>query len=186
VRRRGACRRAWREDAPGLAVVEAAAIGDRAHGARAIGRIQEQFLTLAKVHAAQVQARVERANAFDRAAPHATARNADPLTVIQRHGDFALVAAAAQIAVDDNGKCTRVSFGLAGGGYIPMAFPQLAARLVGSKLEDELLQSVVTDAAGAFDPGGDLHASPEYRRQLATVLAARMLRAAYDGARKAS
>ena len=85
---------AGREDAPRLAIVEAAAIGDRAHGARAIGRIQEQFLSLAKFQSAQVQARVERAHALDRAAPHATARNADPLTIIQRHGDFALNAEA--------------------------------------------------------------------------------------------
>ena len=67
-----------------------------------------------------------------------------------------------------------------------MAFPQLAARLVGSTLDDEAVQSVVNDAASEFDPGGDLHASPEYRRHLAVVLAARMLRAAYDDARKAS
>jgi CO/xanthine dehydrogenase FAD-binding subunit len=106
--------------------------------------------------------------------------------ISRRHGDFALVAAAAQIAVDDSGSCTRAAFGLAGGGYIPMAFPDLAARLVGTKLEDDVVQSVVNDAASAFDPGGDLHASPEYRRQLAMVLATRMLRAAYDGARKAS
>ena len=106
--------------------------------------------------------------------------------ISRRHGDFALVAAAAQIAVDENGTCTRASFGLAGGGYIPMAFPKLATRLVGSKLQDDVVQSVVNDAATEFDPGGDLHASPEYRRQLAAVLAARMLRAAYVGARKAS
>ena len=67
-----------------------------------------------------------------------------------------------------------------------IGFPDLAARLIGTKLEDEVVQAVVNDAATAFDPGGDLHASPEYRRQLATVLATRMLRAAYDGARKAS
>ena len=87
-------RGAGREDAPGLAVVEAATIGDRAHGARAIGRIKEQFLSLAKFQAAQVQARVERAHALDRAAPHATAGHGDPLTVIQRHGHLALNAEA--------------------------------------------------------------------------------------------
>ena len=65
-------------------------------------------------------------------------------------------------------------------------FPKLAARLIGSKLEDDIVESVVNDAATEFDPGGDLHASPGYRRQLAAVLATRMLRAAYDGARKPS
>ncbi len=104
--------------------------------------------------------------------------------VSRRHGDFALVAAAAQISLDADGKCTRAAFGLAGGGYLPMAFPQLAARLVGTKLDDDVVKSVVNDAATAFDPGGDLHASPDYRRQLAGVLAARMLRAAYEDASK--
>ncbi len=104
--------------------------------------------------------------------------------VSRRHGDFALVAAAAQVSLDAGGKCTRASFGLAGGGYIPMTFPKLAARLLGTILDDEVVQSVVNDAAAEFDPGGDLHANAEYRRQLAAVLATRMLRAACEDARK--
>lgn len=104
--------------------------------------------------------------------------------VSRRHGDFALVAAAAQIALDADGRCTRAAFGLAGGGSIPMAFPALAAQLVGSTLDDDAIDSVARDAATALDPGGDLHASPGYRKQLAAVLAARMLRAARDEALK--
>jgi CO/xanthine dehydrogenase FAD-binding subunit len=103
--------------------------------------------------------------------------------ISRRHGDFALVAAAAQVALDAGGRCTRAAFGLAGGGSIPMAFPALAAQLVGSTLEDSAIDSVANDAATALDPGGDLHASPGYRKQLAAVLAARMLRAARDEAR---
>jgi len=103
--------------------------------------------------------------------------------VSRRHGDFALVAAAAQVALDIDGRCLRASFGLAGGGAIPMAFPQLAARLVGTTLDDAAIDEVANQAVSAFDPGGDLHASPGYRRQLAAVLATRMLRAARDEAR---
>ena len=94
------------------------------------------------------------------------------------------MSAAAQVALDADGRCTRAAFGLAGGGSIPMAFPALAAQLVGSRLEDSTIDSVANDAATALDPGGDLHASPGYRKQLAAVLAARMLRAARDEARK--
>lgn len=102
--------------------------------------------------------------------------------VSRRHGDFAIIEACAQIALDDDGRCTRASFGLGGGGTIPLAFPKLATRLNGTKLEHAALQEVARDAAAALDPGGDLHASAGYRKHLAAVLTARVLRAAYDEA----
>ena len=100
-----------------------------------------------------------------------------------RHGDFALVAAAAQIALGDDGRCARASFGLGGGGSTPLAFPELAERLIGTRLEEKLVQSVAHDAAVELDPGGDLHASADYRKHLAAVLAARVLRAAHEQAK---
>jgi CO/xanthine dehydrogenase FAD-binding subunit len=103
--------------------------------------------------------------------------------VSRRHGDFAIIEACAQIALDDEGRCTRASFGLGGGGMIPLAFPALAARLKGTRLEDKVLEEVTHDAATELDPGGDLHASAGYRKHLAAVLAARILRAAYEDAR---
>lgn len=105
------------------------------------------------------------------------------IEVSRRHGDFAIVAAAAQIAVDDDGRCIRASFGLGGGGPTPLAFPGLAAHLLGTRLDAAVVQSVAQDAAIGLDPGNDLHASAGYRKQLATVLAARALRAAFDQAK---
>jgi len=102
--------------------------------------------------------------------------------VSRRHGDFAIVAAAAQIALDEDGKCVRASLGLAGGS-IPLAFPQIAARLAGTRVDDNVVAGVAHDAAAAIDPGSDLHASADFRRHLAEVLAARVLRAACDEAR---
>jgi CO/xanthine dehydrogenase FAD-binding subunit len=96
-----------------------------------------------------------------------------------RHGDFALVAAAAQIALGDDGRCTRAALGLGGVGQTPLAFPQLAARLVGTKLEERILSEVAHDAAAESEPGGDLHATQDYRRHLARILAARALREAH-------
>lgn len=103
--------------------------------------------------------------------------------VSRRHGDFAIVAAAAQVAVDDSGRCTRVSFGIGGAGPTPIAFPKLAARLVGTSLENDVVQSAVQDAAAELEPGTDTHATAAYRRHLARVLAARVLRDAYTTAR---
>jgi len=100
-----------------------------------------------------------------------------------RHGDFAMVAATAQLAVDDSGRCTRVAFGLGGAAGTPLAFPKIAARLVGTKLDDNAIEEAAADAAKETDPGSDLHATKEYRRHLARVLAGRVLREARDGAR---
>ena len=103
--------------------------------------------------------------------------------VSRRHGDFAIVGAAAQVAVDEAGRCTRVAFGIAGAGPAPLAFPQLAARLVGTSLESDAVQSAAHDAAAELEPGTDTHATAAYRRHLARVLAARVLRNAYNTAR---
>jgi CO/xanthine dehydrogenase FAD-binding subunit len=100
-----------------------------------------------------------------------------------RHGDFAMVAAAAQIAIDGDGRCVRAAFGLGGAGGTPLAFPQIAARLVGTRLDDAAVDDAAHAAAAETDPGSDLHASAEYRRHLAGVLAARALREARERAR---
>jgi len=102
--------------------------------------------------------------------------------VSRRHGDFAIIAACAQVALDADGRCTRAAFGLTGGGTTPLAFPALASRLVGTRLDDEVTRSVAHDAAAELDPGADLHASAAYRRHLAAVLGARVLRTAYEEA----
>jgi len=106
------------------------------------------------------------------------------IEVSRRHGDFAIVEACAQVALDDDGRCTRVAFGLGGGGTKPLAFPALAERLIGTRLDDEVTQSVAHEAAAELDPGSDLHASAAYRRHLASVLAARVLREAYADVRR--
>ncbi|HTF13576.1 MAG TPA: FAD binding domain-containing protein [Burkholderiales bacterium] len=100
-----------------------------------------------------------------------------------RHGDFAMVAAAAQIAIDGDGRCVRAAFGLGGAGGTPLAFPKIAARLVGTRLDDAVVKDAAHAAATETQPGGDLHASVEYRRHLAGVLAARALREARERAR---
>ena len=99
-----------------------------------------------------------------------------------RHGDFAMVASAAQIALDGDGRCVRAAFGLGGAGGTPLAFPKIAARLVGTRLDDAAVQDAARAAAAETEPGSDLHASAEYRRHLARVLAARALRGAYENA----
>jgi CO/xanthine dehydrogenase FAD-binding subunit len=108
------------------------------------------------------------------------------LEISNRHGDFAMVSAAAQIALGEDGRCVRAAFGLGGVGQTPLAFPKLAQRLVGSKLDDPVLKSVAHDAAAETDPGNDLFATADYRRHLARVLAERVIRAAHEHAQRKS
>jgi CO/xanthine dehydrogenase FAD-binding subunit len=100
-----------------------------------------------------------------------------------RHGDFAMVSAAAQVAVDGDGRCVRAAFGVGGAGGTPLAFPKIAARLVGTRLDDAAVEDAAQAAAAETEPGSDLHATAEYRRHLAGVLAARALREARERAR---
>ena len=103
--------------------------------------------------------------------------------ISRRHGDFAIAAAAAQIAVDDDGHCTRVTFGVGGASPAPIAFPELARSLVGQRVDKAKARAVAQEAAAALEPDSDIHASAAYRRHLAGVLMTRVLQQAYDAAR---
>jgi CO/xanthine dehydrogenase FAD-binding subunit len=92
-----------------------------------------------------------------------------------RHGDFAMAAAACQIQCDAEGLCRRAALGLGGVAGTPLAFPDLAARLIGRRITDALAREVAEEAAARAEPGSDTHADAEYRRHLAAVLLRRAL-----------
>ncbi len=100
----------------------------------------------------------------------------------RRHGDFAIVATAAQVALDADGRCLRASFGIGGGNSIPLAFPRLADRFAGMPLDDAAIANAAHDAAAEAEFSSDLHASADYRRHLAATLLARALIAARNQA----
>lgn len=99
-----------------------------------------------------------------------------------RHGDFALVAAAAQVALDGEGCCVRASFGVGGADATPVVFPELAQSLIGTRLEAHALTRVAASASQRLDSGEDVHASADFRCHLAQVLVARALGEARDRA----
>lgn len=102
--------------------------------------------------------------------------------IATRHGDFAIVAAAAQVSVDASGRCTRAALAIGGAGPVPHAFNALAKKLVGSKLETTLLREIAQEAASLVEPTNDLQATAAYRHHLAGVLAERALIGARDEA----
>jgi CO/xanthine dehydrogenase FAD-binding subunit len=98
-----------------------------------------------------------------------------------RASDFAFASAAAQIAVDKDGRCTRIALGV-GGAY---AFPlQLdASSLVGTKAEDKTVRDAVNEALSVHEAIGDAHASADYRRRAAMTMCVRAIAEAYANAR---
>jgi CO/xanthine dehydrogenase FAD-binding subunit len=99
-----------------------------------------------------------------------------------RHGDFALVSACAQLALDADGRCLRAELGLGGAASVPLALPEIGARLVGRQVDERAIDDAAAASLELIDPEGDLHATAEYRRHLARVLVGKVLRAAKESA----
>lgn len=100
----------------------------------------------------------------------------------QRHGDFAIVAAAAQVLIGEDGVCLRASVALGGVSAIPLRLTAAEDVLTGTAIDDAPDNVAIMAAAnaveGAVDPQGDLHASADYRRRVAKVLVERVIREA--------
>jgi CO/xanthine dehydrogenase FAD-binding subunit len=102
--------------------------------------------------------------------------------VSARRSDYAFVSAAAQVAVDADGTCTACAFGVGSVGDVPVAFPDAAASLVGTRLSEAEIRDAVRPSVEALDAHDDLHASARYRRRTAAILAGRALAEARDRA----
>lgn len=92
-----------------------------------------------------------------------------------RDSDFALVAAAAQLAMDDAGTCTGAA--IAVGGCAPAAVKLEAAEevLVGGSLDDAALNEASALVVEALDPDSDVHATADYRKRVAGRIVERAL-----------
>jgi CO/xanthine dehydrogenase FAD-binding subunit len=93
--------------------------------------------------------------------------------VSARRSDFAFVAAAAQVALDEDGRCLDVALGVGGVGDRPMRLD--VSSLVGTELDPTSAAEAVHAASVDLDAMSDLHASASYRRRVATALCLRAL-----------
>lgn len=93
----------------------------------------------------------------------------------RRHGDFAVVAAAAALSIDGGGavRDARVVLGGVGGAVVRSAGAEEV--LCGSVAEPAAFAAAAEAAAAGIDPPADLQGTPEYRRHLAAVLVRRAL-----------
>jgi CO/xanthine dehydrogenase FAD-binding subunit len=100
--------------------------------------------------------------------------------VSSRRSDFAFVAAAAQIALDEEGRCLDIALGLGGVADRPLRLD--VASLVGTALDAASAAEAIDAACADLEAMSDLHASATYRRRVAGVLCRRALQQARDNA----
>ena len=102
-----------------------------------------------------------------------------------RQSDFAFVSAAAQIAVDANGRCTRAAIGIGAATAVPLTLEGVAQAFRGERYDEAKVHDAVKMAMADIEPMADLHASAEYRKRVAVTMAVRAIADAYqDAARR--
>jgi CO/xanthine dehydrogenase FAD-binding subunit len=102
--------------------------------------------------------------------------------VAQRHGDFAIAAAACELRLDGDGRIAGLSLGL--GGVEDRPFAVDAAVFIGRGADAATAKAIAIHAAQSVDPMDDRGASSDYRRALSQVLAERVVVRAAEAARR--
>lgn len=106
--------------------------------------------------------------------------SAGPDTVVafqeaaRRHGDFAMVAAAAAVRVQA-GRIEDVALALAGVSDTPVRCPEAEQAIRGAAPGPEVIEEAAALAAAPLTPPSDLHGTSVYRKHLAGVLVRRAL-----------
>ncbi len=100
----------------------------------------------------------------------------------RRRGDYALVGVAALVTLDAAGVVTRARLAFTGVDERPVRALRAETGLTGSKAETAGIAAAAGIAAEDLNPQSDLHASAQYRRDVAKVMARRVLTVACERA----
>ncbi len=99
-----------------------------------------------------------------------------------RDSDFALAAAACQVALDGDGNCTRIHVAVGGASPAALRLGAVEDSLRGGALDDAAIAGACAAIADLLDPQGDIHADAGYRRRVAGAMARRAIATARDAA----
>lgn len=102
--------------------------------------------------------------------------------IARRDGDFALAAVACWVDLDEDGSCREARLALSGVADAPVRAYEAEKLLRGRILDDGLAAAVAEAVQADIEPESDIHATAEYRRHVAGVLARRAVSAAWDRA----
>jgi carbon-monoxide dehydrogenase medium subunit len=105
------------------------------------------------------------------------------MEIARRRGDFAIVGVAAMVTLGDRNECTELRLAFCGVGETPVDASPAADGVIGHPLTEEAIRDVAVSVQTMIDPGGSVHATVDYQRHIAGVLAERALQTAYQRAR---
>jgi aerobic carbon-monoxide dehydrogenase medium subunit len=95
------------------------------------------------------------------------------LKMAQQASGFALVAVAAWLRIDKQGRCEDIGIGVTGLSAKPFRARAVEERLRANRLTRKLIEASASQVAEGSDPLEDLHASAEFRTHLAEVFTSR-------------
>lgn len=98
--------------------------------------------------------------------------------ISRRHGDYALCGAAAVLRADAAGRVTSVRVGYLSVCEVPTVVDLsevFADATLEAPLDDAVLDRAADLAVASLEPEGDIHATADYRAQLARVLTRRVI-----------
>jgi carbon-monoxide dehydrogenase medium subunit len=104
----------------------------------------------------------------------------------RRRGDFALVGAAALVHLAPDGRIEWARLAFTGVGERPTRAPHTEQALRGQSPTEDVVRAAAEQSSNDLTPESDLHASAEYRRDVAKVIARRTLTKAIERSRTAS
>jgi CO/xanthine dehydrogenase FAD-binding subunit len=104
------------------------------------------------------------------------------MEIARRKGDFAIAGVAAMITLDERDQCSDIRLTLCGVAETPVDAGAAAQGLTGQVVSEAAVRDVAASVQALIDPGGSVHATADYQRHVAGVLAERALQAAYQRA----
>ena len=100
--------------------------------------------------------------------------------VSRREGDFAMIGIAAWFDLDDGGKISATGLAAIGAGDTPLRLSSGETVLIGQIPSEQIFAEAARASLSDLQPGNDIHASAEYRREVGGVLVERTLKAAWE------
>jgi aerobic carbon-monoxide dehydrogenase medium subunit len=98
--------------------------------------------------------------------------------ITRRHGDFAIAGVVAVVDLDESGKIADARVALFGVAPTPVRARKAERALIGREPNDGAMLDAAALVDDVLDPCGDIHASSAYRKRVAAVLTARVLKRA--------
>jgi aerobic carbon-monoxide dehydrogenase medium subunit len=105
------------------------------------------------------------------------------MEIARRRGDFAIAGVAAMVTLDKRDKCSEIRLALCGVGETPVDASATADGLIGQSPGEQAICDAAAVLQGMVEPAGNVHATADYQRHVAGVLAERALTTAFERVR---